>query len=181
VNILWWEKLERGEADRDTILVERHRQLFAELGIDADPAAFEADYRRWLGVGHYFVPGAEAMLAYLRGRGYRLFLASNGVADTQRSRLESAGIGPCFEAMFISELVGANKPDRAFFDHCFAHIPGFAREKTLMIGDSLTSDIRGGRGAGIDTLWFNRRGAVAPAALRPTYEITDLAQIPRLL
>ena len=181
INISWWEKLERGEADRDQLLVERHRQLFHELGIDADPAAFEADYRRWLGVGHYFLPGAREALDYLVSRGYRLFLASNGVAETQYARLESAGIGPCFEGLFISELTGFHKPELGYFDWCFARIPGFAREKTLMIGDSLSSDILGGIRAGIDTLWLNRRGKTAPPELRPTYEITDLSQLRDLL
>ena len=181
INILWWEKMERGEAARDEILVDRHRQLFRELGLDVDPVAFEADYRRWLGVGHWFLPGAEEMLAYLKGRGYRLFLASNGMASTQYSRLESAGIGPLFEALFISEHIGAHKPEPAYFRYCFSHISGFTPEKTLMIGDSLSSDILGGIRAGIDTLWVNLRGQVAPPDRRPTYEISDLRQIRQLL
>lgn len=181
INISWWEKHERGEVDRDTLLVERHRQLFTELGIPADPAAFEADYRRWLGVGHWFLPGAEEALDYLRRRGYRMFLASNGVADTQYSRLESAGIGPYFEALFISELTGTHKPEKAYFDYCFARIPGFCREKTLMIGDSLSSDILGGKNAGVDTLWLNRWGKIPTQAQKPTYEITELRQLRDIL
>lgn len=181
VNISWWEKLERGEADRDAILVERHRQMFAEQGLDLDPAAFEVTYHRNLGREHDFLPGAKELLDYLRGRGYRLFLASNGVAETQYSRLDGAGIRDRFEALFISELTGYNKPDQAYFEWCFARIPGFDRKKTLMIGDSLTSDIRGGIQAGIDTLWLNRRGKTPPPALRPTYEVSDLEGIRGIL
>ena len=70
INISWWEKMDRGEVDRDTLLVERHRELFAELGIGADPAAFEASYRKWLGVGHWFLPDAVEILEYLKARGY---------------------------------------------------------------------------------------------------------------
>ena len=181
VNLLWWEKLERGEADRDTILVERHRQLFRELGLEAKPEAFEAAYRRRLGVGHWFMPGAEEALVRLHSRGFRLFLASNGVSDTQHGRIDSAGIGPLFEDLFISEELGANKPDPAFFELCFARIPGFDREKTLMIGDSLTSDIRGGINAGVDTLWVNPEGRTAPPDCRPTWEIASLDQLPEIL
>ena len=181
VNVLWWEKLERGEAERDEILVERHRQLFRELGLETDAAAFEADYRCRLGQGHWFMPGAEEALRELRRRGFRLFLASNGVSDTQRGRIASAGIGPLFEALFISEELGANKPDPAFFARCFARIPGFDRERTLMIGDSLTSDVRGGLNAGLDTLWINPAGRTAPPDCRPTWEAASLARLPELL
>ncbi len=181
VNMLWWEKLERGEAEREEILLGRHRQMFRELGLQADPLRFELDYRRQLGEAHDLLPGAKAALDYLKGRGYRLFLASNGLAETQHSRLRGAGIGPYFEGSFISEELGANKPEPAFFEACFARIPGFSREKTLMVGDSLSSDILGGRRAGIDTLWLNRRGSTAPPDCRPSYEIASLEELPKLL
>ena len=181
VNVLWWEKMERGEADREEMLVDRHRDFFAREGIDADPAAFEADYRRLLGIGHWFVEGAEEILGWLRQRGCRLFIASNGVSDTQYSRIESAGIGPFFERIFISEEIGFHKPDPGYFRYCFAQIPGFDPERALLIGDSLTSDIRGAKNAGIASCWFNRSGKTAPPELRPDYEITSLAQIKRFL
>lgn len=181
INLSWWQKLERGEADRDAILVERHRQAFSEQRLDLDPAAFERSYHRNLGREHELLPGARELLDYLKGRGYRLYLASNGVAETQYPRLAGAGIGPYFDALFISELAGCFKPDPAYFDWCFAQIPDFDRAKTLMIGDSLTSDILGGIQAGIDTLWLNRRGKTAPPELQPRYEVTDLEAIRSIL
>ena len=177
VNAAWWEMLERGEVDRDRMLVDRHRAFFGERGIRADPEAFEADYRRFLGVGHWFVEGAEELLAYLRSRGYRLFIASNGVSDTQYSRLESAGIGPYFERIFISEDTGSHKPEPEYFEWCFARIPGFDPVRALLIGDSLSSDIKGAKAAGIASCWFNRTGKAAPPDLQPEYEITALAQL----
>ncbi len=181
INIAWWEKMDRGEVDRDTLLVERHRELFTELGISADPAAFEASYRKWLGVGHWFLPDAAETLEYLRGRGYRLFLASNGVIDTQYARLESAGIGPFFEALFISEEIGFHKPQKAYFDACFARIPDFDPAGAILIGDSLSSDIRGAKNAGIASVWLNRIGRIAPPELRPDYEIHSLRELRGIL
>ena len=181
INIAWWEKMDRGEVDRDTLLVERHRELFAELGITADPAAFEASYRKWLGVGHWFLPDAEGTLEYLRGRGYRLYLASNGVIDTQYARLESAGIGPCFEALFISEEIGFHKPQREYFEACFARIPGFDPAQAVLIGDSLSSDVRGAKNAGIASIWLNRNGRTAPPELQPDYEIHSLRELQNIL
>lgn len=181
VNDLWWKRYERGEVDRDTLLVARHRDFFARKGIRADPAAFEAAYLRRLGEETFFVPGAREALGYLRKRGYRLYLVSNGVAELQTRRLKNAGILDWFEERFISETTGSQKPQRPFFDYCFARIPGFSREKTLLMGDSLTSDIRGGKNAGVDTMWYNPGGQIPPSDLRPTYEIVDYAQLSRIL
>ena len=177
INLGYWELYERGGITRDRLLVERHDALFREFGIPLEGAAVEALYRRYLGVGHYFIDGAEDCLRYLRSRGYRLFLASNGVADTQNTRLDSAGIRPFFEDIFISETTGHHKPERAYFDYCFAHIRDFDPEKALLIGDSLSSDIRGAKNAGIASCWFNRTGKTAPPDLTPDYEIRALREL----
>ena len=180
-NLVWWERHERGEVDRETLLVERHRAIFETLGVSVDPSAFEDRYRHWLGVGHTFVPGAPELLDYLKGKGYRLYLASNGVAETQYTRLASAGIGSCFDRIFISEDLGSHKPERAFFDACFSAIPDFDPTAAVLVGDSLTSDVCGAKNAGIASIWFNRNGRIAPPELRPDAEITTLEELRRLL
>ena len=158
VNKRHWQMLEQGLLTREQVLVQRFACLFQELDIPADPVACQAAYEEYLCVGHYFIEGAEALLAALAPK-YRLYLASNGTARVQESRLKSAGIGPYFEQVFISQNLGANKPSPAFFQRCFARIPDFDPKKALMIGDSLTSDIRGANGAGIAACWFNPGGS----------------------
>lgn len=180
INIAQWEAFERGELTRDEVLVRRFALLFGELGLSLDPEHAEALYRGYLGIGHYFVPHAPELLAALAPH-YRLFIASNGVADTQESRLASAGIVPCFEQIFISETTGYHKPERAYFDYCFSHIADFDPRAALMIGDSLTSDILGGRNAGIDTCWFNPKHRPGRSDILPTYEIHSLPELPELL
>ena len=100
INQQQWERFERGEISREEVLIERFSPLFqaAQLHLD-DPEDAENRYRRYLGIGHWFVPGAEALLSWLAPR-FRLYLASNGVADTQYSRLESAGISHFFPGNF---------------------------------------------------------------------------------
>ena len=99
----------------------------------------------------------------------------------QHSRLESAGLYPVFERVFVSQELGFNKPAREFFDACAAQIPGYAPEKAMMVGDSLSSDIRGGKNAGIRTCWVNPDHKSAPEGLTPDYEIEALSQLPELL
>lgn len=179
VNKLHWQMLERGELTREEVLVERFAYLFREQGIPADPAACKTYYEDYLCLGHFFMPGAD-ILAYLAPR-YRLYLASNGTARVQESRLKSAGIGGYFEQVFISQHLGANKPSRAFFQRCFARIPDFHPEQALMVGDSLTSDIRGANGAGMAACWLNPRHEARLPDVTVDYEIRALAELREFL
>ena len=180
INRLHWERLERGELTRDQVLTGRFQMLFEELGIPAQPQAVAKGYEHNLGLGHYFLPGAKEALDTLRGK-YRLFLASNGTASVQHSRLTSAGLYPYFEKVFVSQALGANKPSRAFFDACAAQIPGFDPRKALMVGDSLTSDILGGINAGMKTCWVCPPEAQGRPDIVQDYRIEALSQLPELL
>ena len=179
INKWHWEQLELGVMTRDQVLVGRFDRLFQELGMEVDAAACMKQYERNLSIGHYFLPGAEEAVKKLHET-YRLFLVSNGTATVQHSRLTSAGLYPYFEQVFISQNIGYNKPDKAYFDRCFERIPGFAPEKALMVGDSLTSDIKGGINAGLKTVWVNPTHKDC-GSIRPDYEIEGLSQLEALL
>lgn len=179
INKWHWEQLELGLMTRDQVLVGRFAQLFEELGMEVDAAACMKQYEHNLSIGHYFLPGAEEAVKRLHDR-YRLFLVSNGTATVQHSRLTSAGLYPCFEQVFISQEIGYNKPDKAYFDRCFERIPGFAPEKTLMVGDSLTSDIKGGINAGLKTVWVNPAHKDC-GTIHPNYQIEGIHQLEALL
>lgn len=176
INRLQWEKLERGELNRAQVKLRRFEILFEELGVTASAEEARRFYEEQLGIGHYFMEGAEALLESLAARGARLFLASNGTFAVQQGRIASAGIAKYFEKMFISEQLGAVKPQKEFFDICFAQIPGFARERAVIFGDSLTSDILGGINVGIKTCWFNPKGKPGREDIHPDGEIQHLSQ-----
>lgn len=180
INIRHWEMLEDGILTREQVLVQRYETLYRELGIEGDAVRTQERYEHYLAEGHWFMPGAEELLKELHGK-YRLYIASNGVRRVQEGRIASAGIAPYFEKIFISEHMEANKPDARFFDQCFREIPGFARERAIILGDSLTSDIRGGINAGIRTCWFNPKGKENPGPIIPDYEIDKLNEFEGLL
>ena len=181
INQLHWQMMERGEITREQVLVDRFAMLFRELGKTADSVAVARSYEKLLGVGHYYLPGAEQTLKQELFGKYRLFLVSNGTASVQHSRLESAGLYPYFEQVFISEELGSHKPEPAFFDACFAKLLDFDRTQALMVGDSLTSDILGGIRSGLRTCWVNPQGKDAPPEIQPDYQIQGLSQLPALL
>ena len=180
INQQHWHLLELGKLTRSQVLVGRFAALLRELGSNLEPQALCRRYETYLSQGHWFIPGAEALLRTLAPR-YRLYLATNGTASVQHGRLKSAGIAPYFQGIFISEELGANKPSRAFFDACFSRIPDFSPDTALMIGDSLTSDIQGGINAGIRTCWFHPQEDSGSADIRPDCTVTALEEIPALL
>lgn len=180
INQLHWEALERKEITREQVLTGRFAVLFGELDVSVDPQECAGRYTKNLALGSDIIPGTEDVLKALQKK-YKLYLASNGTTWVQKERIKASGIGKYFEAIFISQEVGAHKPDPAFFDHCFATIPGFEKSRAMIAGDSLTSDILGGNKAGIATCWVNRKGKPQNPDIVPTYEIRELSQLEALL
>ena len=97
-----------------------------------------------------------------------------------KCRLTSANLYRFFETVFVSQEIGHNKPSKEYFDACFARIPGFDREKAMIVGDSLSSDIKGGINAGIRTVWVNPNHLDC-GDIRPDYEIESLSRLEALL
>ena len=180
INKGYWERLERKEVTREYLLVHRFADLFAQYGLTVDPVQCARTYEKNLGTGHYFLPGAREAVEALSKK-YKLYLASNGTSHVQAGRLESANISHFFEAIFISQEIGVNKPDVEYFNRCFARIPGFDKERAMIVGDSLSSDILGGKQAGILTCWVNPKGKTANPDLQPDYEIPSLSALEALL
>ena len=164
INRRQWQRLDAGEITRDDVLYGRFRLLFAALGWQTDPVAVETRYRGFLAQAHFPVPGALEALAACH-QTYALYIASNGLAPTQSDRLAA----------------GAPKPEPAFFDYCFAHMPGARREETLLIGDNLRTDIRGGQRAGLRTCWFNARRRPEDPAIQPNWTVYSWSEVLALL
>ena len=179
INKWHWEQLELGTMTRDEVLVNRFGVLFGKLGKEVDATACARAYEHNLSIGHYFLPGAEEAVDALSKK-YRLFLASNGTASVQKGRMTSANLYRFFETVFVSQEIGYNKPSLDYFDACFATIADFDKEKAIMVGDSLSSDIKGGINAGIKTVWVNPDHKDC-GDIKPDYEIEYLHQLEALL
>ena len=108
-------------------------------------------------------------------------MVTNGTLSVQKGRIKSAGMRPYFKDIFISEEIGYDKPGKAYFDYCFSRISNFHRENTVIIGDSLTSDILGGKNAGICTVWYNPHGSENASEIQSDYQVGELAEIENLL
>lgn len=180
INRRLWARLELEEVTHQQVLEDRFGNLFASYGLEVDKAACSRAYGDGLSERHYWLPGAEEALRKLQGK-YRLFIASNGTASVQRKRMDSADLYRYFEDIFVSQELGAEKPSPIFFEGAFARIPGFDRSRAMIVGDRLSSDIRGGNNAGIATCWVNAHGEQRDPQIRVDHEIKSLAELPELL
>ena len=176
INGALWKAFDRGECSKEFLVVERFRRFLAALGLERDPEQCNEVHLTTLGRSQVLLPHAEEVCREL-AKEHRLYLVTNAVASVQRARLAGSAIAPCITDAFISEEAGANKPTLAYFDYVFARVPGLTRENCLLIGDSLSSDIRGANNAGIPCVWYNPKGLARPGDLRIDWEITDLREL----
>ena len=181
LNHQYWRRLEEGELTKEQVLIGRFEEFFAREGIDFHQAReFNDVYQLRLGETICFRDSSYELIARLRGR-VRQYAVTNGTRVAQDRKLAKSGLGPLFDGIFISELVGAEKPSPAFFDHVFSHIGPVKKEEVLIVGDSLTSDMRGGLNAGIRCCWYNPNHQPIPEGMALNHVIDDLNQVEELL
>lgn len=180
INAAQWKLLEKGEITRADLLTRRFRLLYEELSLPDRSCETQKLYEQYLSRSFYFLPGAEELLRELSLK-YDLYLASNGTAKVQDGRIKSSGIEKYFKDIFISQRIGYNKPDMRFFEKCFLKIPDFSGESAVIVGDSLSSDIKGGLAAGIHTVWYNPSGMTNDSDIKPEFEFRALSELAALL
>ena len=166
-----WKDLEEKKITKQELVNTRFSKLFSHFGIEKDGVYLAERYQFYLAQQGQVFYGAMELLDSLIDRGYELYAATNGITTIQTGRLAQSGLAPYFNQVFISEQLQTQKPDALFYKKIGQQIAGFSKEKTLMIGDSLTADIQGGNNAGIDTIWYNPHHLKNKSLAQPTYEI----------
>lgn len=180
INLKYWKLFETGVIEKAEIFRGRYKEFFETLGMQVDVEAVERQYREVLDSCSALIPDALEVCTYLKGR-YTLYIVTNGVASTQYRRLKDSGLEPYFENVFVSETVGSQKPQKAYFDYCLDRIGERDLSRILIVGDSLSSDIQGGKNAGIKTCWVNLDGKELEETIHPDYEVRTLRELKEIL
>ena len=181
MNKTLWKDLEQKKITKQKLVNTRFSRLFAHFGIEKDGVYLAERYQFFLAQQGQVFSGAMELLDSLIDRGYELNAATNGITKIQTGRMAQSGLAPYFNQVFISEQLQTQKPDALFYEKIGQQIAGFSKEKTLMIGDSLTADIQGGNNAGIDTIWYNPHHLVNKSLAQPTYEVDSYQALLELL
>lgn len=178
INRRCWLRLEAGELTKEQVTVGRFRTLFEEIGIaDVRPEEINEAYQQALGGVFFYMDGAKELVTVLKEKGYRQFVVTNGVNATQANKMKRSGLDRIMDGVFVSELMGYPKPMKEYFDACFAALPDVSREECILVGDSLTSDMRGAENAGITACWFNPENRKKDVDVRTDYEICCLKDL----
>lgn len=176
INTRLFRELEMGQIEAKEIRTKRFHLLFSQLKFKIDVNEFSRQYLGNLSKATELLPEALETVKALYSK-CRLLIITNGIGDVQRPRFNASGLKPYFDDIVISEEIGAAKPSRKIFDIAFEMMNMPGKEETLIVGDSLTSDMAGGIKYGIDTCWYNPSGMQNEKGFEVTYEIQNLQQI----
>jgi YjjG family noncanonical pyrimidine nucleotidase len=181
INRNLWLELEKGNITKEKLRYERFYRLFKRYNLDYDVTKFSDQYLMKLGESNFLIDEAEEICKYLKNKGYRVVILTNGIKKVQVSRLEKSSIKEYIDNMLVSEEVGVNKPDPIIFDYLFKSMGHINKHDAIMIGDSLTADIQGGINYGIDTCWVNLDYIDNVTDINPTFEIHTLKELKTIL
>lgn len=180
INNALWRKIERGEYTKEQLHKDRFNLVFEKLNIDFDGELVEKRFLENLFDTVALVDGAMDIVKYLSSK-YMLCTASNAFLEQQINRLTISGIMPYVKKTFVSEKLGAEKPTKEFFDRAFSELNGVLPNECVIIGDSLTADISGGREYGLKTIWFNFLNQPLPKEKIYDYKVDRLFEIKNIL
>lgn len=177
VNDKYWKKLERKEITKAELATMRFKEIFDLYHFDIEPLSFNNRYKHNLGKQSYLLPDALELVKYLHSLNKKLIIASNGSSTIQHSRVNNSEIKNYIDAVYTSEEAGYTKPSKEFFDKMFAEF-SLTKADTILIGDSLTADIKGGYKYNIDTIFYSPNNIKNDM---PTYTVTSLLDIKNII
>ncbi|MFH5837155.1 YjjG family noncanonical pyrimidine nucleotidase [Proteiniclasticum sp. C24MP] len=176
INTAIWKEFEKGEITQKKLKVERFRRYRDALNLEFGPEDFAGKYMKHLSHASFLYPDSEELLEKLDGK-YKMAIITNGLTDVQTRRIRKSSVSHYFEEIVISEEIQVSKPDPEIFIYTLNKLGHEELDSVLMIGDSLSSDIRGGSAFGVDTLWYNPWKKENTSEIKPTYEVASLMEI----
>lgn len=180
INTAIWKELEEGLITQAKLKIERFKRLSDSLKLEFDANEFANTYMKHLADCSFLLDGAEELVKEL-SKSYKLSIITNGLTTVQTKRIKQSIIAKYFDYVVISEEISISKPNPKIFEYALNSIGHADKSKVLMIGDSLTSDIKGGINFGIDTCLYKPNKNINNTEIKPTYEVSNFEELKSLL
>jgi 2-haloacid dehalogenase len=181
VNEICWIALENKQMTAVELRWRRFEMFFKAIGEYRDSKEAGAYYLKCLSETDFLLHGALELLKRLRKNGFKMAIITNGLKEVQRPKFDASNLTPHFDEIVVSDEIGHAKPHKEFFDYTFKQIKNPPKNKTMVVGDSLNSDIRGGNNFGLETCWFNPAQKQNLTEIEPTHEIKALGDLISIL
>lgn len=175
INHAWWLKFEKGLCTKDELFIGRFSDLISKHKINADPKVLSKAIFPELSCQAKLFNGAYELIERL-SKSHSIYFATNGNAESQKKRLKLCGLDKFSSGIFVSEDAGAAKPDKRYFDFVFSKI-NKNKNESIIIGDSLSSDIEGANNFGIDSIWFNPQKLENHSPIQPTFTANTYSEV----
>jgi YjjG family noncanonical pyrimidine nucleotidase len=180
VNTRIWEEFENKLISAGELKIERFRRYFSMINVNADPGKFSNRYLYNLSKGTDLLPEAYSLLQKIHSL-FKIVIITNGLTSVQKPRFENSAIFPFVDKYVISEEFGVPKPNKEIFEHALEIVDHMEKSTTLMIGDKLSSDIKGGHDFGVDTCWYNPLLLDNSSEINPEFEIHSLSELEQII
>jgi len=169
-----WQDFEKHLISAKDLRVERFRRFVEQENLNINPVEMSEKYLLFLSEGTYLIEGATKVVSAIK---QPKALITNGLTEVQYPRIQNSPLAPYFNHIFISEEIGFPKPEPEIFEFAFKQVEYNNKSSAIIIGDNLSSDIKGGNNFGIDTCWFNIHNLENKTNIIPDYEISNLNEV----
>lgn len=180
INTAIWKELEQGLITQEKLKIERFKRLSDKLNLNFNPEDFANSYMNFLRDGSFLYENSLELIQDL-SKNFKLYIVTNGLTYVQEKRIKQSIIAKYFEDIIISEEISVSKPNPKIFEYTLRNIENIDKSKILIVGDSLTSDIKGGINFGVDTCWYNPNKLNNKSDIKPKYEISNYDELKEIL
>ncbi len=182
INAKWWKEHELLKCSRDELVIKRFEEYLPLINAtNVSPAEFNKCFLNELKYTSVLMEGATELVKYLYEKNYVIYIVTNGFYKVQKKRLENLELTKYVKDVFVSEKLGYAKPTAEFFRQVELLINDKLSGQSLIVGDSLTSDIQGGMNIGIDTCLYNPNKIEVPSEYKVDYNISNLLELTKIL
>ena len=179
INLGYWEMFEKNLITKEKLVIKRFEDYLEALGVKLDAEEVNDTYFSKLGDTIVFKDNSYELVKSLKGK-IKQYVVTNGAIRVQKTKLAKSGFDKLMDDVFISDEVGYQKPRKEFFDAIKNRLGDVANDEILIVGDSLTSDMKLADNCNLISCFYNPKKKDYKADFKIDYEISDLNEVKKI-